>query len=517
VREGIIAEKSTQNNQSASRNAKMNKIVVIVVLCMILSQLLIVQSEPTRPTLPNQFRTTFTFTMSTFNSTFSGQEYYDGNGKKFRVDYSEDGTRRAYIWNLVNNRYYDIDRTLRACNVYNGTGPTSGGPGRFSPSPLKDEDSFFTPAELFGFNENFKYVGVESVRGISCDRYDYTINNETRGPGTFTGTQSTYFAVQGWRFRGKDASRFPVRTATSGQQTRMTRNGTIAQMNIEFLSEYTDFNVDVPADVFTIPEFCIDIANPVPLPNFEIGSYIASLEVVDIASGSISYVDEYWDISANHARINTREKGIQTSLFILEDEKALFQVSEDNKKCTKQTVTSDEDISEAAGLLSVKNLFLFDTSNRFGASYLGQQNVRGVICDRWTATQTLNDGRNYTVEHYFSAQEWNVDDDSDIIPTRVTIFGKDVSGKPVDLSIDVVTYLDITPDSQLFVPPGSCPGYYIWTKSVTPAHSFGFVVLGVFLGIIVGVAFTVLGSYLYFVKRLGRSKSSLPRELVEEQ
>jgi hypothetical protein len=450
------------------------------------------------PSLPQQFTVTLSFTSLNGNYTFSGQQFYDGVNQLFRVDMNSNNISRVeMLWNLQIQRFYNIDRTMRNCTVYNAT--TYSPPNAFN--PIGNSQQLFTPEEIFRFNASlFIYNVTERVRGIWADQYYYNATNDSFGRGNFTGIRTIWFASAGWTFRGQNVSQIPVRSMNVGTFTFInSTTGQVQTVNVNSMVDYTDFTYGAPEDVFQVPYYCVDTLNPVPLPSFMTNSYSASMEVTYRNTKQIVYINEYCDSSNQMMRLDYLSNGQSNSTIVLGTKKQVFQVTGSNS-CVKQPLTTEYD--DAVGILSVAELFDFNTSTISNLVYLGQQVVRGINCDHWTAQQVLDDGNTYQVDHFFSAEPFGVDSsDSDVIPMRVIIVGQNPNGNVVNMSIDVLNYATINPDPDIFMPPYFCPGYIIYAP-IKAYHAAGVGFLCLFIGIAFGLAIGALSVYLACVKQV---------------
>ena len=100
----------------------------------------------------------------------------------------------------------------------------------------------------------------------------------------------------------------------------------------------------------------------------------------------------------------------------------------------------------------------FRLSSNVSANYLGQEDVRGIMCDHWQ-TCTVMENKSYTLDYYFSTADWafSANPNGSQIPVQV-VLNESQSATPnlnhIYSFVDFVSGPQSVPDKVFMVPTG---------------------------------------------------------------
>ena len=213
--------------------------------------------------------------------------------------------------------------------------------------------------------------------------------------------------------------------------------------------------------------------NP-PIPNLP-RQFSAVIEANYLQSNQSVLVREYFDEIGNRGRfeINSDSDG-NTILGIFDynlNEVFLIPDIDTGDGCTVRRANAPSpQISQFFGFRVENGTVLIGTVAHFfrlnsntSANYLGQEDVRGILCDRWQ-TCTVRGSKSYTLDYYFSTTYWNfaANPNGSQIPVQVILQGwRDDGGylNHVYSFVDFVSGPQSVPNGIFMVPTGlACRG-----------------------------------------------------------
>ena len=207
------------------------------------------------PTLPSAFQTQVEVNALSLNSTFGIVEYYDRANNIERHDMLINGTFVSEILNFKTHTKYTMVDT-------NKDGAFTGSQDSCTRELITNRTKVFgtmslnghyrhvqKPSLFFHFKAKSEaYAGVETVRGITCDKWIRSGNMTT----VFMGaelvvffTVEHYFAVPQWHGLGGEHSRssIPVRTIALTQMTTLVNSSTYVPVGkpVSMVYEFVNF------------------------------------------------------------------------------------------------------------------------------------------------------------------------------------------------------------------------------------------------------------------------------------
>ena len=142
--------------------------------------------NPTIPTLPEQFSTIIEGNIQDLNTSFIMSEHYDYLGNRGKLEYITGTEQREvaiFDYNLGEAFLIpDLERDV-PCGVQPLTGPSELVNNSFGITYVNGSVHIGSVSKLFdlGINQSARYLGIYSVRGIPCNRWQtcHVLENES--------------------------------------------------------------------------------------------------------------------------------------------------------------------------------------------------------------------------------------------------------------------------------------------------------------------------------------------------
>ena len=207
--------------------------------------------------------------------------------------------------------------------------------------------------------------------------------------------------------------------------------------------------------------------NP-PIPNLP-RQFSAVIEANYLQSNMSALAREYFDEIGNRGRFELN--GILGIFDYNLNEVFLIPDPYNGNSCTVRRATAlSPQMTQFFGFRMVNGSVLIGTVAHFfrlnsngSANYLGQENVRGITCNRWQ-TCTVRGNRSYTLDYYFSTADWSftANPSGSQIPVQIILEGWTNDGSYVNHIYSFVDFMSgppSVPDEIFMVPTGlACRG-----------------------------------------------------------
>jgi hypothetical protein len=408
------------------------------------------------PTLPTRFRTSTSIVFPNWNASMSMQQYYDQNLQLARVDYNDQNVRVHHIWNLNKQLHWIIDTISGSCMIGNTTVTPDPNWGPQQLINLVSNSGLLTPQQLFNFGENTTetYRGQEVVRGILCDRWDSYSNtsfnyNRTGNLVIISTTISTYFSSVTWNYFSPGQTQIPVRSITRGTISY----GSVSN-DILVYKDYTNFNIEVPDDVFAVPNYCPTSLNIPSLPTLQ-NSFSSVVEITDLNQQETVTYYYFWDYQDNIGRIDYKtDSDNYLTRWIDPADGLLIQFYTADGSC--EFFQLDPSWMDPPGqLIGLNEMSRFGPG--YNMTYMGQAQIRGLQADHWQSISYSPFVVNGTIQQvpitadqYFTLSDQNGQQNLLAVTNRAT---------PDSILYSDFEYIEYTPgipDQDYFYLPVQC-------------------------------------------------------------
>eukprot|EP01080_Neovahlkampfia_damariscottae_P003361 gene3361-5908_t len=412
------------------------------------------------PKLPENFRTTISYTNTHAKFSWSITEYVDHQNQRERIDFfATNKTEEIYI-DLKHKYEY---RIIKGRNFECNARPIKSQNNRF-----EHDGQLLGSSQLFQFGEQYNpvYEGRgHTIRGIECDLWVSHFNITIpywRNPKIHIHINYKmyyYFSVQDWRINQRGEHRIPIRIAQVRQHLNHTTGYDVTYMDFSnFIVGNFTGDDDGRDAIWHVPGSCLAAYTPIQLPTLP-WEFDTDAEIS--ANYTTFHFREYYDYKNNRARFDYRIGGNRTTDIYLVDAKNHFHINH-NGKCKVSSITSNSSIVKDGNLRSVNSLLHF--GNEYNEKYMGRHFVREIECDRWWINYTRN-GHFNVINYYFSVEEWTMDRyGKHRVPIRVEIESyklqpghhHPVGGPSFWFYFDYITFHTSPPDNYIYLTPAVC-------------------------------------------------------------
>ena len=382
------------------------------------------KDEPDLPSLEKRFRVEIEAFLTSRQRTILIEEYYDGPGQRGRINRRFSENEYSIIVDYKSDQSFHINWATSgaSCRVesiendrtVNLTFHTIKGPdGNISIGSVND-------LLVFGGKYNETYMGVEVVKGVCCNRWQYKLDTPNN-----TFTLDYWFSVESWNF-SSSLKEVPVQASVEGW---IVDDHSPTGHNFSNYYSFSGFRSldEQDESKFMVPEGIV-------CSNRKLGKKLPLLDEQYFSfSGEFNYNKTsfnfriFYDKDTNLFRVDYRNlsantTGVDNRVTVIHDFTSSVQylITRQTGICKMSPLTANRSIDvdiDDHGHLVLKSLqsLLYLPSNASNFVYEGLTTERGIDAEAWITFIPMESGRqpnstilNRTTLIYFTAPGWKV-------------------------------------------------------------------------------------------------------------
>lgn len=436
-------------------------------------------ANPPLPELPTQFEAIIEANIVNKNYTVHMLEWYDQVNDRGRVDWYSNRKHMgsSSIYDFARDHYYHVNKS----GCYWGDIKHIANKRAFMSTKTATPHLTWT-ANLwrFGGDREEIYMGQEAARGILCNKWRSSSICEGFGNACdYNYTLDYFFSVPSWSSPEAESTQIPIRAVLKGRKRvrfdYRTQQPLPTAIVTEFyhIYDFTKFHLGSPsASNFERPCGMIcsstnETWNPAKLPATECPTvcnvkndkpdhspdaptfpslpdvYEAIIEINNEAKKQTIHRHEWFDVYHSRERTDLYSYlgGDRKSSNIFHFTTGRFYHT-NRSGCfwgDRETADHRAPISYLPDTYTKGHVTLtrelFGIGDEVKKIYMGQESVRGILCDKWKATiSSVSPGeehwsvrgsdRTFTLEYFFSASSWSIPVSKGFqIPIRVVFKG----------------------------------------------------------------------------------------------